>query len=130
MEIVKAKIVTAIAVLLAACQPSEPSARDTTAFDRPEIADNIHPDNATEWTLSCTNGQGLVATFDHPREMATVRRTDGLAFDLMKIPTSSGYRYQATETELQGVGKNATWSSPRISDTTCTVTEIKPLRHP
>lgn len=116
--------------MLAACQPSEPTTSLDTNIGRPDIAENISPDDASEWTLACANGQGLVVTFDHPRQMATVRRSDGQAFDLMRATTSSGYLYSATQTELHGEGKRAKWASPRVSDTTCTVTEIKLLRHP
>ena len=121
----KAQIVSVVVLMLAACHPAERSSQ-TTAGDRPDIADNVRPDDAAEWTLMCANGIGLVATFDHPRQMATVPRSDGLAADLMREPTSTGYEFKATQTELKGVGKNATWREPRLADTTCTVTEVKP----
>ena len=94
--------------------------------DRPDVPSDIRPEQAAEWTLNCENGQGLVVTFDHPRQMATVRRSDGLAFDLTKVAATRGYIYRATETGLEGVGKVAKWRAPRVSDTRCRVTQVKP----
>lgn len=121
--------VCAIGLALAGCGNAEPPVNDRVG-QRPEVPDNIRPDNAAEWTMACENGQGLVVTFDHPRQMATVRRSDGMAFDLIRASARSGYHYQASETEFEGLGKTAKWSAPRVSSTTCRVTEVNPLNPP
>lgn len=121
-----------VAVLLAlgACQP----APSDNAGDDPAAQNNVHadikPDDAAEWTMACANGQSLVVTFDHERQMVTARRSDGLAFDLMRKSVSSGYLYSASQAELKGRGKEASWRAPPVSDTTCQVTQIKPRHQP
>ena len=131
MKVVRVRFVwvAAIGLAVSSCDNAEPAVGDRVG-QRPDVADDIRPDNAAEWTMACENGQGLVVTFDHPRQMATVRRSDGMAFDLIRASTSAGYRYQATQTALEGQGKTAKWSAPRVSGTTCRVTEVKPDNQP
>lgn len=118
----------AAGILLSACQDHDTiGPRQTDEHLRAEIPDNISPDDAAEWIFNCQNGQRLTVAFDHPRRMATVRRFDGLAFDLTRKGTSEGYLYEATGIILSGSGKNAKWHSPNIEDTLCEVNEIKTL---
>lgn len=118
----------ATGLFLSACQDQQPIGSSLTdEHSRAEIPQDISPDNAAEWVLSCQNGQRLMVAFDHPRQMATVRRFDGLAFDLTRKGTSEGYQYAATNLILSGKGKTLRWHSPNIDDTTCEVSEIKPL---
>ena len=118
----------AAGVLLSACQDHDTiGAHPTDEHLRTEIPDDISPDNAAEWVFNCQNGQRLIVSFDHPRQMATVRRFDGLAFDLTRKGTSEGYLYEATGITLSGSGKSAKWRSPNIEDTLCEVNEIRAL---
>jgi len=127
---VKITYVIILGLGLAACHGSEPHRESASTYERPDVPADIRPEQASEWTMACQNGQSLVVTFDHPRQMATVRRSDGLAFDLMREASSTGYLFRATETELHGNGNAAVWRAPRVSDTSCRVTEVKPLAHP
>lgn len=118
----------ATGLFLSACQDHDTiGPRPTDEHLRAEIPQDISPDNAAEWVFNCQNGQRLMVAFDHPRKMATVRRFDGLAFDLTRKGTSEGYLYEASNLMLSGKGKSARWHSPNIDDTLCEVSEIKPL---
>lgn len=124
------KVATALSagLFLSGCQAQDTiGPRATDEHLRVEIPQDISPENAAEWVFNCQNGQRLMVAFDHPRQMATVRRFDGLAFDLMRKGTSEGYLYEASGLILGGKGKTARWQSPNIADTTCEVSEIKPL---
>lgn len=115
-------------IVLSACQDHDTiGSHPIDEHLRAEISDDISPDTAAEWIFNCQNGQRLIVTFDHPRQMATVRRFDGLAFDLTRKGTSDGYLYAATGVALSGSGKTAKWRSPNIEDTVCEVSEIKSL---
>lgn len=113
-------------ILLAGCQSKDNESYDSEETARADIPANITPDASGEWTLGCNNGQTLTVTFDHPRDMATVHRSDGLAFDLVRKPVSSGYLYSASPVELRGEGKVARWDAPPVSTTDCQVTQVTP----
>lgn len=111
--------------LLMACQGEKISSPQDQDSAVPVVAEDINPDNAAEWTMGCANGQTLVVAFDHARQMVTVRRSDGLAFDLIRKTVDSGYLFSATPVELRGNGVNARWSAPPVSSTECHVTQVK-----
>lgn len=124
------KIVAGLAagLFLTACQDHETiGPRKTDEHLRAEIPQDVSPENAVAWVFNCQNGQRLMIDFDHPRQMATVRRLDGLAFDLTRKLTAEGYLYEASGLVLSGKGKTANWHAPNADDTVCEVSEIKPL---
>lgn len=67
----------------------------------------------------CENAQRLTVDFDNPRQMATVRRSDGLAVDLFHQRTASGIWYRAGDVELRGAGRKATWREGEAAPTEC-----------
>lgn len=114
-------------LIICGCQERQSSAvidSDTAPRDIPQ---DIKPERAAEWEFSCHDGQRITVAFDHPRQMATVRRSDGLAFDLVRKVATNGYIYEATGISLRGKGPQAYWRSPQISDTICNVNNIKLL---
>lgn len=68
-------------------------------------------------TYVCQNAERLTVDFDNPRQMATVRKSDGLAHDLVQEPTASGILYKSGRVELRGSGRQATWT-PAVGDPT------------
>jgi membrane-bound inhibitor of C-type lysozyme len=67
----------------------------------------------------CNNGERLSVDFDNPREMATVRNSNGEAVDLFQERAASGIWYRASGYELRGKGVMARWSADGREPTDC-----------
>ena len=67
----------------------------------------------------CNNGERLSVDFDNPREMATVRNSNGEAVDLFQERASSGLWYRASGYELRGEGVMARWTADGREPTDC-----------
>lgn len=67
----------------------------------------------------CNNGERLSVDFDNPRQMATVRNSNGEAVDLFQERSADGIWYRASGYELRGKGVMATWSSDGREPTDC-----------
>lgn len=83
-----------------------------------EIQDRIS-NRLVRAEYACLNGERLSVVFDNPREMATVRMLDGTAIDLRQERAADGIWYRASQYELRGVGRQATWTAPERDPTTC-----------
>jgi membrane-bound inhibitor of C-type lysozyme len=59
----------------------------------------------------CNNGERLSVDFDNPRQMATVRNSNGEAVDLFQERAADGIWYRASAYELRGKGVMATWTA-------------------
>lgn len=58
----------------------------------------------------CVGGDRLTVDFDNPRDMATVRNSNGEAFDLHRERAEDGLWYRASGNELRGSGTSAVWT--------------------
>ena len=67
----------------------------------------------------CNNGERLSVDFDNARDMATVRNSNGEAFDLFEEQTPDGLWYRASGYELRGEGIQAQWSADGREQTDC-----------
>ena len=67
----------------------------------------------------CNNGERLSVDFDNPREMATVRNSNGEAVDLFQERTATGLWYRASGYELRGEGAMARWTADGREPTDC-----------
>lgn len=67
----------------------------------------------------CDNGERLSVDFDNPRQMATVRKSNGEALDLYQERAADGIWYRASAVELRGRGPLATWSADGRDPTEC-----------
>lgn len=67
----------------------------------------------------CNNGERLSVDFDNPREMATVRQSNGEAVDLRQERAADGIWYLASGYELRGRGVMATWTADGRDATEC-----------
>lgn len=67
----------------------------------------------------CNNGERLTVDFDNPRQMATVRTSNGEAVDLYQERAASGIWYRASGHELRGEGVLATWTADGREPTEC-----------
>ena len=67
----------------------------------------------------CNNGERLSVDFDNPREMATVRNSNGEAVDLYRERAASGLWYRASGYELRGEGVMSTWTADGREPTDC-----------
>lgn len=67
----------------------------------------------------CNNGERLSVDFDNPRQMATVRNSNGEAVDLFQERSADGIWYRASGYELRGKGVMANWSSDGREPTDC-----------
>lgn len=67
----------------------------------------------------CNNGERLSVDFDNPREMATVRNSNGEAVDLYQERAGSGIWYRASGYELRGRGAMAAWTADGREPTDC-----------
>mgnify|MGYP000011638714 FL=1 len=67
----------------------------------------------------CENGDRLSVDFDNPRQMATVRTSNGEAVDLYQERAADGLWYRSSTTELRGRGALATWTSQGRPSTEC-----------
>lgn len=69
----------------------------------------------------CQDSLRLRVDFDRPRNMVTVRTSDGLAYDLVEKPVSSGIWYHAEQANLRGPGTTLTWTLQDKPPTTCQI---------
>lgn len=69
----------------------------------------------------CDDTLRLRVDFDAPRHMATVRTSDGLAYDLLGKQVASGIWYQAENAELRGRGTKVTWALNANKPTDCQI---------
>lgn len=67
----------------------------------------------------CNNGERLSVDFDNPREMATVRNSNGEAVDLYQERSIEGLWFRASGYELRGEGVMATWTADGREPTDC-----------
>jgi len=67
----------------------------------------------------CNNGERLSVDFDNPRQMATIRNSNGEAVDLFQERSADGIWYRASGYELRGKGVMATWSADGREPTDC-----------
>ena len=67
----------------------------------------------------CNNSERLSVDFDNPRQMATVRNSNGEAVDLFQERAADGIWYRASNVELRGKGVLATWSVEGRQPTEC-----------
>lgn len=67
----------------------------------------------------CENGERLSVDFDNPRDMATVRNSNGEAVDLYRERAADGLWYRASAYELRGEGLFATWTADGRGPTVC-----------
>lgn len=67
----------------------------------------------------CDNSERLSVDFDNPRQMATVRNSNGEAVDLYQERAADGIWYKASGYELRGKGVLATWTSDGRPPTEC-----------
>jgi hypothetical protein len=67
----------------------------------------------------CENGERLSVDFDNPRDMATVRNSNGEAVDLYRERTAGGIWYRASAHELRGEGLLATWTADGREPSEC-----------
>ena len=58
----------------------------------------------------CEDSERLTVDFDNPRQMATVRTSNGEAMDLYQERAASGIWYRASGHELRGKGDQAVWT--------------------
>jgi len=67
----------------------------------------------------CNNSERLSVDFDNPRQMATVRNSNGEAVDLYQERAADGIWYRASGYELRGKGVMATWTASDREPTDC-----------
>ena len=67
----------------------------------------------------CNNSERLSVDFDNPRQMATVRNSNGEAVDLYQERAADGIWYKASGYELRGKGVMATWTADGRPPTDC-----------
>lgn len=129
----KTLLVPALAVLsLAACgrQPAEAPTDGDSVRERAEEAQTARRRTGAELqdralnrviraVYICNDGQRLSVDFDNPRDMATVRNSNGEAVDLFQERAADGIWYRASGYELRGKGAQATWTANNLPPTTC-----------
>jgi hypothetical protein len=67
----------------------------------------------------CQNSERLTVDFDNPRQMATVRDSGGMAYDLFREQAEDGLWYKASGHELRGRQGTATWTTDGQPATEC-----------
>ena len=67
----------------------------------------------------CDDSERLTVDFDNPRRMATVRTSNGEAYDLYQERAASGIWYRASGHDLRGKGDEAVWSAADRDPTHC-----------
>ena len=67
----------------------------------------------------CDDSERLTVDFDNPRRMATVRTSNGEAYDLYQERAASGIWYRASGHDLRGKGDEAVWSAADRDPTQC-----------
>ena len=67
----------------------------------------------------CDNSERLTVDFDNPRQMATLRTSNGEAVDLYQERAASGIWYRASGHDLRGKGDQAVWSVVDRDPTNC-----------
>lgn len=121
-----------IVLLLAACgpNPSEAPTDGDSVRERAEEAQTARRRTGAELqdralnrvirtSYICTDGQRLTVDFDNPRQMATVRNSNGEAVDLFLQRGGDGIWYRASGHELRGKGVMASWTADGMPTTDC-----------
>ncbi|MDQ8029336.1 MAG: MliC family protein [Brevundimonas sp.] len=121
-----------LVVLLAACgqRPAEAPTDGDSVRERAEEAQTARrrtgaevQDRALNRVIRsvylCNDSQRLTVDFDNPRQMATVRNSEGEAVDLFQERSADGIWYRASGYELRGKGAMATWTADGMPATTC-----------
>jgi len=67
----------------------------------------------------CDNSERLTVDFDNPRQMATLRTSNGEAVDLYQERAASGIWYRASGHDLRGKGDQAVWTVVDRDPTNC-----------
>ena len=67
----------------------------------------------------CDNSERLTVDFDNPRQMATVRTSNGEAVDLYQERAASGIWYRASSHDLRGKGDRAVWTVTERAPANC-----------
>jgi hypothetical protein len=119
-------------LLLAACgpNPSEAPTDGDSVRQRAEEAQTARRRTGAELqdralnrvirtSYICSDGQRLTVDFDNPRQMATVRNSNGEAVDLFLQRGGDGIWYRASGHELRGKGVMATWTADGLPPTDC-----------
>ena len=121
-----------IVLLLAACgpNPSEAPTDGDSVRERAEEAQTARRRTGAELqdralnrvirtSYICTDGQRLTVDFDNPRQMATVRNSNGEAVDLFLQRGGDGIWYRVSGHELRGKGVMASWTADGMPTTDC-----------
>ena len=83
-----------------------------------EVQDRIL-NNVIHAVYLCDNGERLTVDFDNPRQMATLRTSNGEAVDLYQERAASGIWYRASGHDLRGKGDQAVWTVVDRDPTNC-----------
>lgn len=121
-----------LVIVLAACgpEPAEAPNDGDAVRDRAEKAQTARRRTGAEiqqrsqnriirTVYLCNNGERLSVDFDNPREMATVRNSNGEAVDLFQEKATEGIWFRASGYELRGEGIMATWTADGREPTDC-----------
>lgn len=121
-----------LVIALAACgqEPAEAPNDGDAVRDRAEKAQTARRRTGAEiqqrsqnriirTVYLCDNGERLSVDFDNPREMATIRNSNGEAIDLFHEKVTEGLWYRASGYELRGEGIMATWTADGRDPTSC-----------
>lgn len=132
MKVLVVSAALACATILSACgaQPSEAPNDGDAVRERAQTAQTARRRTGAEiqeraatrvirTVYLCQDSERLTVDFDNPRQMATVRTSGGMAYDLFREQADDGLWYKASGYELRGKGITATWSASDKPTTEC-----------
>ena len=132
MKVLVVSAALACATALAACgaEPSEAPNDGDAVRERAQTAQTARRRTGAEiqeraatrvirTVYLCQDSERLTVDFDNPRQMATVRTSGGMAYDLFREQADEGLWYKASGYELRGKGITATWSASDKPTTEC-----------
>ena len=132
MKVLVVSAALACATTVAACgpQPSEAPNDGDAVRERAQTAQTARRRTGAEiqeraatrvirTVYLCQDSERLTVDFDNPRQMATVRTSGGMAYDLFREQADDGLWYKASGYELRGKGITATWSASDKPTTEC-----------
>ena len=70
---------------------------------------------------ACEGGAALHVIFDWPHGVASISENGGVTTTLSKIPTTTGFRFEAAPQSFAGQGSDAQWSAAGGEPITCKV---------